>query len=101
MEAQTSIARHYGDGTDFVRRVEEELGAAVFVSGQELSPRDVAGLDQFHLGGAEATEDLARLLAPLTAIHVLDVENVGTPLRDETADRDYLALNSTHESIGS
>jgi hypothetical protein len=52
MEAQTSIARHYGDGTDFERRVEEEIGAAVFVSGQEWSPRDVAGLDQFHLGGA-------------------------------------------------
>ena len=50
MEAQTSIARHYGNGTDLERRVEEELGAAVFVSGKELSPRDVAGLDQFHLG---------------------------------------------------
>ena len=59
MEAQTSIARHYGDGTDLERRVEEELGAAVFASGKELSPQDVAGLDQFHLGGAEATEDLA------------------------------------------
>ncbi len=54
---------------------------------KELSPRDEAGLDQFDVGGAEATEDLARLLAPLPAIHVLDVENVGTPLRDETADR--------------
>ena len=89
MEAQTSIARHYGDGTDFVRRVEEELGASVFLSGKELSPRDEAGLDQFDVGGAEATEDLARLLAPLPAIHVLDVENVGTPLRDETADPDF------------
>jgi hypothetical protein len=48
---------------DLKRRVEGELGASVFVSGKELSPRDVAGLDQFH-GGTEATEDLARLLAP-------------------------------------
>ena len=74
---------------DLKRRVEEELGASVFVSEKELSPRDEAGLDQFDVGGAEATEDLARLLAPLPAIHVLDVENVGTPLRDETADRDF------------
>ena len=37
-------------------------------------------------GGAEATEDLGRLLAPLLAISVLDVENVGKPLRDKTAD---------------
>jgi hypothetical protein len=29
MEAQTSIARRYGDGTDLERRVEEELGASV------------------------------------------------------------------------
>ena len=43
MEAQTSIARHYGDGTDLERRVEEELGASVFLSGKELSPRDEAG----------------------------------------------------------
>ena len=89
MEAQTSIARHYGNGTDLERRVEEELGASVFISGKELSPRDEAGLDQFDVGGAEATEDLARLLAPLPAIHVLDVENVGTPLRDETSDPDF------------
>lgn len=89
MEAQTSIARHYGDGTDFERRVDEELGASVFLSEKELSPRDEAGLDQFDVGGAEATEDLARLLAPLPAIHVLDVENIGTPLRDETADPDF------------
>ena len=89
MEAQTSIAKHYWDGTDLERRVEEELGASVFLSGKELSPRDEAGLDQFDVGGAEATEDLARLLAPLPAIHVLDVENVGTPLRDETADPDF------------
>ena len=29
MEAQTSIAKHEGDGTDLERRVEEELGASV------------------------------------------------------------------------
>jgi len=56
MQAQTSIARHYGDGTDRERRVEEELGASVFVSGKELSCRNVAGLHRFYVGGAEATE---------------------------------------------
>ena len=35
---------------DLKRRVEEELGASVFVSGKELSPRDEAGLDQFDVG---------------------------------------------------
>ena len=38
---------------DLKRRVEEELGASVFVSEKELSPRDEAGLDQFDVGGAE------------------------------------------------
>ncbi len=49
MEAPTSIARHYGDGTDLERRVEEELGASVFLSGKELSPRDeTADPDFWH-----------------------------------------------------
>src|SRR5260370_38077988 len=82
MEAQTSIARHYGDGTDVERRVEEELRASGFVSGKELSPRDVAELDQFHVGGPEATEELARLLAPSPGTHVLDIgSGLGGPAR--------------------
>jgi len=82
MEAQTSIARHYGDGTDVERRVEEELRASGFVSGKKLSPRDVAELDQFHLGGPEATEELARLLAPSPRTHVLDIgSGLGGPAR--------------------
>lgn len=82
MEAHTSIARHYGDGTDVERRIEEELRASGFVGGKELSRRDVAGLDQFHVGGAEATEELARLLAPLPGMQVLDVgSGLGGPAR--------------------
>src|SRR5260370_4402013 len=82
MEAQTSIARHYGDGTDVERRVEEELRASGFVSGKKLSPRDVAELDQFHVGGPEAREELARLLAPSPGTHVLDIgSGLGGPAR--------------------
>lgn len=70
---------------DLERRVEEELAASVsFVEKNCLlgTWRDSISF----MGGTEATEDLARLLAPLLAIDVLDVENVGTPLRDKTAD---------------
>ena len=88
MEAQTSIAKHYGDGTDLERRVEEELGASVSLVEKNcllgMRPDSIS-----FMGGTEATEDLAQLLAPLPAIHVLDVENVGQPLRDETADPDF------------
>ena len=41
---------------DLKRRVEEELGASVFVSGKELSSRNVAGLHRFYVWDTEATE---------------------------------------------
>jgi ubiquinone/menaquinone biosynthesis C-methylase UbiE len=82
MEAHMRIAKHYGDGTDVERRIEEELRASGFIGAKELSPRDVSGLDQFHVGGAEATQELARLLAPSAGMQVLDVgSGLGGPAR--------------------
>jgi ubiquinone/menaquinone biosynthesis C-methylase UbiE len=47
-----------------------------------LSPRDTAAVDQFHVGGFEATEKLAQLLCPSRGSYVLDVgSGLGGPSR--------------------
>jgi ubiquinone/menaquinone biosynthesis C-methylase UbiE len=82
MEERGAVARHYASGDDLERRIVEQLRGVGLLEGQSLSPRDLAALDQFHVGGLEASDALARLCSVSSAMHVLDVgSGLGGPSR--------------------
>lgn len=79
------------DGLDDVRdhyraiglneRLETAL-AALGEQGQQLTPQQLAGLDQFHTRGLAATAELAKLIGITAEMAVLDVgSGVGGPAR--------------------
>ena len=82
MEASGAVTSHYASGDDFEQRIAEQLRAAGLLEGQSPSPRDLAALDQFHVGGLEASAALARLCSLSSDMHVLDVgSGLGGPSR--------------------
>ena len=82
MEARGAVTRHYASGDDLEQRIVEQLRSAGLLEGQSLSPRDLAALDQFHVGGLEASDALARLCSLSSGMHVLDVgSGLGGPSR--------------------
>ena len=79
MTNHTAITEHYSANGNLLRQVEEFLSQS---EGRSPSPVDLAALDQFHVGGLEATAALAALLAPAKGMQVLDVgSGVGGPSR--------------------
>jgi len=63
-------------------RIYERLRSLGFEERNPLSPEDTAAVDQFHVGGFEATEKLAQLLCPSRGSYVLDVgSGLGGPSR--------------------
>ncbi len=73
-----SVQRHYGPAglTDRIREALEQAGLS------SPSWEDLVPLDQFHAGGLEGTEVLARSLNPEKGDRVLDVgSGVGGPAR--------------------
>ena len=76
------VTRHYeGDG-GLGDRIYERLRSLGFEERNPLSPEDTAAVDQFHVGGVEATEKLAQLLCPSRGSYVLDVgSGLGGPSR--------------------
>ena len=76
------VTRHYeGDG-GLGDRIYERLRSLGFEERNPLSPEDTAAVDQFHVGGFEATEKLAQLLCPSRGSYVLDVgSGLGGPSR--------------------
>src|ERR1700680_1508126 len=82
MDARGAVTRHYASGDDLEQRIVEQLRSAGLLEGQSLSPRDLAALDQFHVGGLDAGATLARLCSLSTGMHVLDVgSGLGGPSR--------------------
>jgi len=67
------VTRHYAGDGGLGDRIYERLRSLGFEEGNPLSPEDTAAVDQFHVGGFEATEKLAQLLSPSRGSHVLDV----------------------------
>ena len=67
------VAKHYAGDGGLSDRIFERLRSLGFAEWTPLSPKDTAAVDQFHVGGFEATEKLAQLLSPSPGSYVLDV----------------------------
>lgn len=80
MSTETKVAGHYGRG-----QLEELILAAVAREGKDpenLAAGDLAAVDEFHVGGLEATEELAKHMELRAGLRVLDVgSGLGGPAR--------------------
>ncbi|HMA50864.1 MAG TPA: hypothetical protein VKP60_13985, partial [Magnetospirillaceae bacterium] len=74
------VREHYR-ATGLTERLKTAL-SALGPEDQILSPRQLAGLDQFHTRGLAATDDLAKLAGLHGGLSVLDVGcGIGGPAR--------------------
>src|SRR5258708_37725596 len=80
MSTEEKVAGHYGRG-----RLEELILAAVAREGkdpEELTAGDLAAVDEFHVGGLEATQELAKQMELRAGMRLLDVgSGIGGPAR--------------------
>jgi ubiquinone/menaquinone biosynthesis C-methylase UbiE len=71
VELEPSVARHYTHGA-----LEKAIRDALARAGKDpdaLTPADLAPVDEFHIGGRQATADLAAQLAIKPDSHLLDI----------------------------
>jgi ubiquinone/menaquinone biosynthesis C-methylase UbiE len=77
---EAEVARHYG-----VENLEEKILGAFEAAGKprnSLTLGDLAGIDEFHVGGREATEALAAQLPLRSGMKLLDIgAGIGGPAR--------------------
>jgi len=80
MSSEAKVAGHYGQG-----RLEELILGAVAREGKDpenCTAGDLAAVDEFHVGGLEATQDLARQMELRAGMRLLDVgSGIGGPAR--------------------
>ncbi len=80
MSTETKVAGHYGRG-----QLEELILAAVAREGKDpenLTAVDLAAVDEFHVGGLEATQELAAHMELRAGLRLLDVgSGIGGPAR--------------------
>ena len=80
MTAEARVAKHYGRGG-----LEERILDAVRQSGldeRQLTAADLAPVDEFHVGGLEATKELAAQMELRPGMRLLDVGcGIGGPAR--------------------
>jgi ubiquinone/menaquinone biosynthesis C-methylase UbiE len=71
MKLEQSVARHYTHGS-----LEPAILEALTAAGKDLDrlvPADLAPVDEFHIGGRQATADLAAQVAFGSGLHLLDI----------------------------
>jgi ubiquinone/menaquinone biosynthesis C-methylase UbiE len=80
MSTETAVAGHYGRG-----QLEELILSAVAREGKDpenLTAVDLAAVDEFHVGGLEATQELAKHMELRAGLRLLDVgSGIGGPAR--------------------
>jgi SAM-dependent methyltransferase len=80
MSTEATVAGHYGRG-----RLEESILAALAREGKDpekLTAADLAAVDEFHVGGIEATQELAAHMELRAGLGLLDVgSGIGGPAR--------------------
>jgi SAM-dependent methyltransferase len=80
MSFDEQVAQHYGRPS-----LEQAILQALTTSGKDidrLAPDDLAPVDEFHVGGREATIDFAEALAPSRGSRLLDIgSGIGGPSR--------------------
>src|SRR5260370_36690390 len=80
MSTEAAVTGHYGRG-----KLEELILGAVAREGKDpenLTAGDLAAVDEFHVGGLEATQDLARQMELRAGMRLLDVgSGIGGPRR--------------------
>jgi ubiquinone/menaquinone biosynthesis C-methylase UbiE len=85
---QQQVSSHYSSGS-----LEQTIFAALLAAGKnvdQLRSEDLSGIDEFHLGGLEATQELASFMHLHPGMHLLDVGcGIGGPAR-------YLAESGCH-----
>jgi SAM-dependent methyltransferase len=82
MTSSALVTQHYGGDAAMGDRLDDALESLSRDDGLLASPEDTAALDQFHVGGLDATKALAQLLAPSTSSRVLDIgSGLGGPSR--------------------
>lgn len=71
MEIEQAVARHYAHGS-----LEEAILSALAAAGKDvrrLTPKDLAPVDEFHVGGRVATIAFAEQFGPLPGMRLLDI----------------------------
>jgi len=71
METEQAVARHYAHGS-----LEETILNALAAAGKDLNrltPKDLAPVDEFHVGGRQATIAFAEQFGPRPGMRLLDV----------------------------
>ena len=71
MEIEQAVARHYAHGS-----LEESILGALAAAGKDLNrltPKDLAPVDEFHVGGRPATIAFAEQFAPQPGMRLLDI----------------------------
>ena len=71
MEIEQAVARHYAHGS-----LEESILGALAAAGKDvnrLTPKDLAPVDEFHVGGRPATIAFAEQFAPQPGMRLLDI----------------------------
>ena len=71
MTLETDVAAHYTSGT-LLQQIRDGL-AAMGVDPDRPAPDDLKPVDEFHVGGLQATEDLIAQVAFGPDMHVLDI----------------------------
>jgi len=80
MSTEQSVVQHYSHGS-----LEQAILDGLVAAGKDpdkLAPEDLAPVDEFHIGGRQATIDFAAAFVPRPGMHLIDIgSGLGGPSR--------------------